>query len=75
MRIGGKKENLHIKAVTIINLIKVCFEIFQYDDKRAIYTTNLVGTTWLYRYPRPIEIMYDQGSEFIGHRFIKSLIE
>ena len=30
---------------------------------------------WLSRYPRPIEIRYDQGSEFIGHEFIKSLIE
>ena len=29
----------------------------------------------MYRYPRPIEIMYDQGTEFIGHEFIKSLIE
>ena len=27
------------------------------------------------RYPRPIEITYDQGKEIIGHEFIKSLIE
>ena len=27
------------------------------------------------RYPRPIEIMYDQGSEFISHEFRKYLIE
>ena len=37
------------------------FEITQYDDKRAISITNLVETTWLSRYPRPIEIKYDQG--------------
>ena len=36
---------------------------------------NLVETTWLTRYPRPTEIMYDQGSEFIGPDFIKYLIE
>ena len=36
---------------------------------------NLVETTWLSRYPRPMEIMYDQGSEFIGHEFRKSQIE
>ena len=30
---------------------------------------------WLTRYPRPTEIMHDQGSEFIRHEFIKSLIE
>ena len=38
------------------------FEITQYDNKRAISITNLVETTWIYRYPRPIEITYDQGS-------------
>ena len=36
------------------------FAVVQYDYKRAITTTNLVETTWLYRYSRPIEIMYDQ---------------
>ena len=30
---------------------------------------------WLSRYPRPKEIAYDQGKEFIGHEFRKSLIE
>ena len=30
---------------------------------------------WLSRHPRPIEITYVQGSEFIGHEFIKKLIE
>ena len=32
-------------------------------------------TTWLIRYPRPMEITHDQGSEFIGHELIKYLIE
>ena len=38
------------------------FEKVQYDDKRAISIANLVKTTWLYRYPRPTETTYDQGS-------------
>ena len=29
---------------------------------------------WLYRYPRPIDVMYDQVKEPIGHEFRKSLI-
>ena len=33
-----------------------------------------VGTKWLSRYPIPTEMNYDQGSEFIGHDFRKSLI-
>ena len=51
------------------------FEVVQYDDKRTTTITNLVETMWLSRYPRPREITYDQGKEFIGHGFRKSLIE
>ena len=51
------------------------FEFVRYDDKIAITIANLVETTWLYIYPRPIEITYDHGKEFIGHKFIKSLFE
>ena len=51
------------------------FEVVWYYYKRAITIANLVETTWMSIYPRPIEITYDQGSEFIGHEFRKSLIE
>ena len=51
------------------------FEIAQYNYKRAISITNLVETMWLSSYSRPIEVTYDQGSEFIGHNFRKCLIE
>ena len=51
------------------------FKITQYDNKRLISIAELVETTWLTRYPRPMEITYDQGSEFIGHEFRKYLIE
>ena len=37
-------------------------EITQYNDKREISIAKLVECTWLFRYPRPTEIMYDQGS-------------
>ena len=51
------------------------FGITQYDDKRAISTANLVETTWLTRYPRPMGITYDQGYEFIGRELREYLIE
>ena len=51
------------------------FEITQYNNKRAISIAYLVGTMWLSRYPRPMEITYDQGSKFIVREFRKSLIE
>ena len=51
------------------------FEVVRYYGKRAITIANLVENMWLSRYPRLIEITYDQGKEFIGHGFRKSLIE
>ena len=59
----------------MIDIVTVWFEITKYDDKREISIAKLVETVWLARYPSPMEIMYDQVSEFIGHEFRKSLIE
>ena len=59
----------------MINLVTIWFEVMQYNYKRAISIADLVKTTWLSRYPRPMEIMYDQGSELFGHEFRKPLIE
>ena len=53
----------------MIDSVTGWFEISQYNDKRSIYTAKLFETTWLSRYPRPIEITYDQGKEFIGQEF------
>ena len=50
-------------------------EITQYNDNIEISIANLVENTWMYRYPRPKEITYDQGSDFIGHEFRKFLIQ
>ena len=51
------------------------FKIMQYDNKRSISIANLVENMWLTRYPIPIDILYGQGSEFIGREFRKFLIE
>ena len=59
----------------MIDPITGWFEIAQYKDKREISSANLVETTWLSKYPRPIEITYDPGKEFIGHELRNSLIE
>ena len=51
------------------------FEVTQYNNKRVTEIANLVEITWLSRYPRPMDITYDQGKQFIGHEFRKFLIE
>ena len=59
----------------MINPVTGWFEVLQYDDKREISISNLVETTCLTRYHRPMEITYGQGSEFISHELRKFLIE
>ena len=58
----------------MINPVTIWLEITKYDKKRAVSLANLVETTCLTRYPRPMEIAYDRGSEFIVHGFRKSPI-
>ena len=75
IRIKVQKENLHIKAITILDTVTRWFEIIQYNNMRVISTADLVEIMWLSLYPRPMEITYDQGSEFISHEFRKSPVE
>ena len=57
-----KKENLNLKAVTRVDSVTNLFEIMQYDNKGVIPIADLLETTWLTIYHRPMEITYDQGS-------------
>ena len=59
----------------MIDIVTGWFEVVRYDDKISITIANLVETKWLSRYPRPIEITYYQGKEFIGYEFRKYLID
>ena len=40
IRYKGKKENLHLKAVTVIDPVTGWFEVVKYNDKRAITIAN-----------------------------------
>ena len=69
IRQKGKMKPLVGKAVTMIDPATDWFEINQYIDKRSISITNIVEQEWLARYPWPTQMIYDRGSEFIGHEF------
>ena len=49
-------------------------KVTQYNNKIAMTIENLVETMWPVRYPWPLEITYDQGGEFLIHKFKNSLI-
>ena len=39
----------------------ICQETF---DKTSTRTSKLVNKTWFCRYPRPVDVVFDNGSEF-----------
>ena len=53
------KEPLILKSVIMIYPITGWFEMKQYSDKKATIIKKLVETTWLVRYPWPVEITYN----------------
>ena len=44
----------------MIDPVTEWFEATQYTDKRAMSIANLVENTGISRYPRPMDITYDQ---------------
>ena len=46
----------------MIDHVTGLFKMTECDDKRVISMASLVGTTWVSRYTRPIEITYGRGS-------------
>ena len=51
------------------------FEIHEISDMKSITVANVVEQEWLSRYPRPSQVIYDRGSEFIGHEFQRMIKE
>ena len=56
IRRKGRKENLQIGAVTMIDNVTGWFERAQCEYKIGISIANLLKTTWLSRYHIPTEI-------------------
>ena len=54
------KEDLVLKAVTMIDPATGWFEICQYDDKKSITVANVAETEWFSRYPWPTQITFDR---------------
>ena len=57
-------EVTQLHAMTMIDPATGWFEMVEISGKRADYIANVLEQTWLNRYPRPVEIVMDRGSEF-----------
>jgi transposase InsO family protein len=69
------QESLRVQCCTMIDPATGWFEIASYDDKRSITIANIVEQTWLSRYPWPTQLIFDRGSEFMGHEFKQMITE
>lgn len=61
-----KKVDLELIAMTFIDPATGWFEIAEVPakDKSSARISNLFDDVWLARYPRPKEVIFDNGSEF-----------
>lgn len=62
----GKKNKLTIWAITMIDPSTGWLEIVPLHTKRADVIANLVEQNWLTRYPKPDQVVYDRGTEFMA---------
>jgi hypothetical protein len=69
-----KKNGTHsLHAMTMFDPATFWFEVVEIPYKRAVTCANLVENTWLCCYPRPLQCIFDNGSEFLGAEFANTL--
>jgi hypothetical protein len=68
-----KKGVQSLHAMTMFDPATSWFEVVEIPNKRAITCANLLENTWLCRYPRPKQCIFDNGSEFLGEEFANTL--
>ncbi len=61
----GKKP-LTLWAVTMIDPATGWFEMAEISCKESIYIANKVEQVWFTRYPWPVKVTFDRGSEFMS---------
>ena len=72
----SQSENVSSKkyyAITMIDPVTGWFEIFDNTTKSSKETARGFDRVWLCRYPRPREVIFDQGGEFTGTEFQEML--
>ena len=72
-KIRVNEQDLTFRALTIIDTVTNLPELIRISNKSAAHVGLQLENAWLSRYPRPQEIIYDQGSEFLGTGFQRVL--
>ena len=64
---GGQEYSLH--ALTTIDVTAKLLEIEPILTQTSVECARAFENGWLSRYPRPVRVIHDQGSEFMGSAF------
>jgi transposase InsO family protein len=64
----GDRE-LKFSALTMIDMVTNLVEVVRIDNKSAAHVAMHFENTWLSRYPKPQNVIHDQGGEFVGQDF------
>ena len=62
-------RGLTFNALTIIDTSTNFLEIIRCDWKSSAYVADRFQQAWLTQYPRPVRVIFDQGTEFVGTAF------
>ena len=65
----SKDESLKLLALTAIDPDTSWIEIIHVPNKESETIAQYFDQQWLSRYPRPLECIHDNGSEFVGFEF------
>jgi hypothetical protein len=71
--IPGKGTIEKIQALTIIDKATGCPEFVAIQNKSSYHIAILFDSEWLCHYPRPARVAYDNGIEFVSHKFQEML--
>ena len=68
-----KKNTTNILAISMIDRVINVMELHSVPNKNLLAVARKVDSQWLCRCPRSLEIIFDNGNEFLGLEF-KELI-
>ena len=60
---------LQIHAITMLDVTSTIAECIRIENKTAAHCALQFTNHWLARYPKPLRVVHDQGTEFIGLDF------
>ena len=66
-----KGITIRFSALSMIDPVTNLMELALYrtPTQTSAEATHLFETSWLSRYPRPVRVLSDNGTEFVGHEF------